>query len=410
MADTPPSESRQGGWLRRHGSSVILPGGRRIRFTTALALLYVPSSFLRGMMIALMPLLALEMLGTAQKVSVLYSVAGLGGIVIALTLPRLIPRTGSRGVFTIGGAAGVASMCLLPFDNTYVFLAGMLLHVFAVASFEMALMLFLLGELKRDEYKYFEPYRVLGASSGFVVGPLLAIFLRDQVFAAAPFVLTALFVLIAVVYAWSLGLGDTRGCGSTSLSASPVVYLQRFFSQPRLLLAWSLSLTRYGWWIAFYIYVPIYAASSGLGGLVAGGMVSAAMLSSWLAPVWAMLGRRYGLRTLYVTGFVGCGILSLVAFTVADKPVVCAITILLAGLFSNLPDGASHIPFYRATRARERAEMAGVYVTHRDTGQLLPPAMFSLLLKVFALPIVFAAIGGMMLVAGYYCRHLPRRM
>ena len=410
MADTPPSEPRHGGWLRRDGSSVILPGGNRIRFTTALALLYVPASFLRGMMIALMPLLALEILGTAQKVSVLYTVVGAGGISIALLLPRLVPRIGSRGVFALGGAAGVASMCLLPFGNAYVFLAGMLLHVFAVASFEMALILFLMGELKRDEYKFFESYRVLGASSGFVVGPILAIFLRDRVWAEAPFVLTALFVLVAVVYARSLGLGDTKRTGPTTSTANPIAYLRRFFSQPRLLLAWSLSLTRYGWWMAFYIYVPIYVTSSGLDALVAGAMVSVAMLSSWMAPLWAMLGRRYGLRTLYITGFVGCGILSLVAYAVSDRPVACAVTLLLAALFSNLPDGASHIPFYRATRVRERAEMSGVYVTHRDTGQLFPPAVFSLLLKVFPLPVVFVVTGGMMLVAGYFCRHLPRRM
>ena len=85
-----------------------------------------------------------------------------------------------------------------------------------------------------------------------------------------------------------------------------------------------------------------------------------------------------------------------------------SVVILLAALASTLPDGAS--PFYRATRVRERAEMAGVYATHRDTGQLLPPAVFAVLLKFFALPVVFAVTGGMMLAAAYFSRHLPRRM
>ena len=119
-----------------------------MRFTTALALLYVPTSLVRGMMVALLPLQALEMLGTAQKVSVLYTVVGTGGILMVILLPRLIRRAGSRRVFAIGGITGVASMGLLPFDQTYIFLTGMLLHVLAVACLEMALMLFLMSELK----------------------------------------------------------------------------------------------------------------------------------------------------------------------------------------------------------------------------------------------------------------------
>lgn len=406
---TPLSDIPQSGWLKRQGDTVTLPGGKQISFTLVYALLYVPTGLLRGMMVALLPLQALEILGTAQKVSVLYTVVGLGGILSVLLLPRLTRVLGSRRVFLIGGLAGIASMSLLPFSVTPVFLVGMLLHIFAIACFEMALMIFLMGEIKRDEYKYFESYRVVAASTGFVIGPVLAVSLRDYVSPIAPFPVTALFVIVALVWARGLSLSDTYP-SALQTDANPLSYLRRFFSQPRLFLAWSLSLTRYGWWIAFWIYVPIYVTSAGLPAIIGGTMVSVAMMSSWLAPVWGYLGRRYGLRTLYVIGFYGCGCLSLAAYTLADRPVLCALTIMLAGVMSNLPDGASHIPFYRATRRRERAEMAGVYATHRDTGQLLPPIAFSFLLTFFALPAVFAGIGVMMFTASYFCRHLPRRM
>ena len=59
---------------------------------------------------------------------------------------------------------------------------------------------------------------------------------------------------------------------------------------------------------------------------------------------------------------------------------------------------------------RQRAEMAGVYATHRDTGQLLPPAVFAVMLKFFARPVVFVTIGVMMLAASYFSRYLPRKM
>ena len=111
---------------------------------------------------------------------------------------------------------------------------------------------------------------MVASSSGFIVGPLLAIYLREQVSQIAPFLLTALFALIAVAYARGLGLGEASRSES-STSSNPFAYVRRFFSQPRLFLAWSLSLSRYGWWMAFYIYVPIYASTSGLGALIGGG-------------------------------------------------------------------------------------------------------------------------------------------
>ena len=328
---------------------------------------------------------------------------------IALLLPKLTRRVGSRRVFETGVAAAVVSMCLLPFQTSVLFVLGMLFHVLAVACLEIALLLFLMSSLKREDYKYFEPIRVICAASGFVVGPLASILLYEHVSKIAPFAVTGLCVLFALGYAKALELGDGAPALNTQ-NPNLFTYIRRFTAQPRLVLAWSLSITRYAWFVMFFIYVPIYATWSGLGPTIGGALVSVGTAATWLAPLWGRYGRRFGLRFLYVLGFSATGLFSMLAYTAASEPTLCASMLLLAVIFASAPDGASHLPFYRATRSRERAEMTGVYATHRDAGQLLPPAVFAFILKFLPLPAVFVASGLSMLIMTWYCRYLPRRM
>jgi len=61
-------------------------------------------------------------------------------------------------------------------------------------------------------------------------------------------------------------------------------------------------------------------------------------------------------------------------------------------------------------RSGERAQMTAVFVTYRDSGQLLTPGLFAALLSYFALPVVFFSAALWMGVAAGYCRFIPRRL
>jgi len=73
-------------------------------------------------------------------------------------------------------------------------------------------------------------------------------------------------------------------------------------------------------------------------------------------------------------------------------------------------DGAGNLPFMRAVRPRERAEMTTVFSTYRDMSRLAMPGVFSLVLQVFALPAVFVTSALTMAVMAYYARYIPRRL
>jgi hypothetical protein len=63
-----------------------------------------------------------------------------------------------------------------------------------------------------------------------------------------------------------LGLGQGAALATTDKpTTNPLRYVPRFFSQPRLVLAWTLAAIRPSWWSMFFIYAPILAVTSGLG-------------------------------------------------------------------------------------------------------------------------------------------------
>ena len=73
-------------------------------------------------------------------------------------------------------------------------------------------------------------------------------------------------------------------------------------------------------------------------------------------------------------------------------------------------DGLGNIPFLRAVRPFERPQMATVFRTYIDLSDLLPAALYSVLLSFFDIRAVFFAAGLWMLIAAGISRHLPRSM
>src|SRR4029077_4003720 len=109
----------------------------------------------------------------------------------------------------------------------------------------------------------------------------------------------------------ALGLGERAAAASIHKpTTNPLRYLPRFFSQPRLLLAWTLAATRSSWWSMYFVYAPILAVTSGLGAETGGIVASIGTGWTWLVPIWGWIGRRFGLRRLLQVGYASAGVLS----------------------------------------------------------------------------------------------------
>jgi hypothetical protein len=99
------------------------------------------------------------------------------------------------------------------------------------------------------------------------------------------------------------------------------------------------------------------------------------------------------LRLILIAGFAGCGVATVMAAFPFGAPWVGAAFLLVACFCITTVDSIASVPFLLAVKPRERPEMTAVYGTYRDMGELAPPGVFSLLLKVFELPAIFIAGG-----------------
>lgn len=376
-------------------------------FAALFSLIVLP----RSLLVTVIPLQAHALLGDAQRVSVLYFAVSLAGLCGSLSIPWLVHRLHRRWVFSLGAVSMAIAAALLGSGTLPGLAIGMVAQVFAIASLEITLSLYVMDHIPRRELGRFEPRRVFMTAGVFAAGPWVGVKLQSEFAPWAPFLAAAVAVSVALAWFWYLRLSENKAVGPMKGSPpQPLNYLPRFFSQPRLRLSWVLAVARSGWWSMFFIYAPIYAVSSGLGAEIGAALVSIGSASLFLVPLWARVSRRYGMRRLLIGGYAFGGLATLGVAVAAGTPWAGAAVLLLAAIGTGAIDGVGNVPFLRAVRPLERPEMTTVFATYRDAAQLVPPGVFSVVLKVFELPAVFIFGGGALLSMAYYARFIPRKI
>ena len=374
-----------------------------------LALLYHLITLPKALLLSVIPVQAFSLLGDVQTVSILYFSVSCCGVCFSVSVPALARRINPRGVFVFGALCMMMSAPLIGMENLTVFVIGMVAQVFGFTAMEIALTLFVLQIVPRREINLFEPKRVLGSASAYLVGPWLGIYLEHNVAHWVPFIVAEIVAVIALLYLFAIGLHKID-ITTPPRTDNPIKNVARFVSQPRLRLAWALTLGRAGWWTMYFIYVPIYCVTSGLGEVAGGVLVSGGVATTMTVTFWGWVGRRYGLRRLMLFSAFATGVAMIGLAALAGVPWLGAAMWLVSAMFATPMDGVGNIPFMRAVRPGERSEMTSVFMTVRDASQLFPPGVFSIVLKFFELPAVFVAGGVGMFAVAWLAKYLPRRM
>jgi MFS family permease len=386
-------------------------GGLPFRQGVAFLSLFFFPCVAQATLLTVLPLGALRLLGTAQAVTLLYAGAGLAAVAGRFSIPYLVRLFGRGSVFALGAASLAASSVLFAVDRLPAFAVGIVLSAFAFACIEITSQLYLLDHAPRQALRHFEPTRIFSSAAPWTFGPWLGVHLQENVAFIAPFAVAAVAAIILLILFRALGLGEPAALATMHKpTTNPLRYLPRFFSQPRLLLAWTLAATRSSWWSMFFVYAPILAVTSGLGAEAGGIVASIGTGWTWLVPIWGWIGRRFGLRRLLQIGYGSAGVLSIVAALAFGVPWLGAALLVLATFGAGTIDGAGNLLFLRAVHPYERSEMTTVFASFRDVTQVGPPVMCSVLLVFFSLPSVFVAAGAMMLASSALCSRIPRRL
>ena len=388
-------------WLRR----LDIPGAE------AFATLFALEALTRALVVPILPIAALQFMGDAAGVSLLFFGVGLCGLVGTLVVPALVRLLARRWVYTIGGltmAAAAVSMCG---DTQYHLAAGMVLRVLGVIMTTVCLSLYIMDHIARTEFSRSEPLRLMFGGAAWMIGPALGAWLAQRFDPDVTFAVSGIAALTLLAYFWRLRIRDvsplTRFAGK---SPNPLQYVRQFAARPRLTFAWTIALGRYIWWVMFFVYAPLFAVQAGLGQMVAGLLISAGSSFMLLLPLFGKVVRRFGMRAVLVVGFTVSSIFCVSMAILADLPWVAIACLGVATMGMVSLDAVANMPFMLAVRRHERPEMTAVYSTYRDVGEVLAPGFFALVLKFLPLAGVFAATGGLMAGLAWLSRKVHPRL
>ena len=164
-------------------------------------------------------------------------------------------------------------------------------------------------------------------------------------------------------------------------------------------------------WVAFYLYVPIFAVESGLGEKVGGFMVSLGSLYLFATPFMLRWLRRHSVRQAVMIGFaLGAANWIGTAALVPTSTLTAALALEAAAFCMIFLDVVGGLPFLMAVKPSERTEMSAVYSTFRDVSNVVTPAIRSLVLLAAPLGGVFLLMGGLFASASLLASTLPARL
>lgn len=377
----------------------------------AFVVLFSLEAWCRATLLTIVPLEAHRLMGDAQSVSVLYFYVSIAGLISTMVIPMLVHIVRRRWAFTFGVALMVSAVAAYWTGSLWMFMIGLACQFIATAIFEIVINLYVLDHVPSTEISKFEPRRLVFVALPFTLGPWLGVWLFENVDPAVTYGFVAMCALAMLTFFWFLRVSDNPAVTAPlKRPPNPFSYLPRFFSQPRLVVAWGLAIGRTGWWVMFFVYGPIFLTQSGFSKDMSALIISLGVMPLFLAAVWGMLGRKKGIRYLLTLGYGLTAVLSIGIAVAQGSPMIAAAMVIIAAFAASIIDGAGNTPFLRAVHPHERSEMTSVYVTFRQTAQLITPGVFAVVLSSFALPAVFVAGGigaGAMAVLS---RYIPKRL
>jgi predicted MFS family arabinose efflux permease len=388
-------------WLR----AVTRPGA------AVFGLMFALESLARAVLAALIPLQAYAILKVARDVSLTYFAVAIFGFFISFTIPFFIRRFRRRWVYTAGVVMLIASAASLATFTYTGQIAAMILRSVAAASLNITLSLYVLDYIRKRDLVRSEPLKLLMSAFSWTLGPSLGVYLYNQVGYGSAEMLSGGASLALLIYFWYLRIKDNPAvAAATKPMPSPFKSIRRYISQPRLRLGWFIPFSRSCWWSMFFVYPQLYMVQSGKGELAAAIVLSLGNAVLFGVAFIGKLAQTRGIRPLIIAAFIGSGSLTVAAGFTYDYPWVTATLLLFGALNVMMLDGLGNIPFLRAVRSLERPQMATVFRTYIDLSDLLPSALYSVLLSFFDIRAVFFACGLWMLIASIVSRHLPRSM
>lgn len=392
---------------RRPAALLVVSGRAGESFARLNALEGIARSLLMGVI----PLLALEVLGSKEMVTRAYLLASILTLAITLNfamLERLLQR---RWVVTLGAACTMIAMTILILGEGMIMALGIGLQQAAASLFSVCLSLYIMDYIGKQELIYTETRRMLYAGIVWMVGPTLGLWLWENAASWAPFALTVFAAASMLSYFWYLRLGHGPGIQKArSHSVNVIKIIPRYFKQRPLRIAYWITMSRSIFWVTLFIYGPIYVIEAKLPVWVAGGLLSLASALLLISPLIRRFAGRVGTRLTIIIALVLAGSSMLMLYAIGEPKPIGLVFWVSAALGGVTLDVLGNIPFMRMVKPRERIEMTMIFSTWREGSQLLTPLLVSTVLLFAPFEIFYVLLALFLFGAAIKASFLPRRL
>jgi MFS family permease len=367
--------------------------------------------FARSLLMGLIPLLALEALGSKEMVTRAYLAASILTLVITLNfagLERLLQR---RWVVSLGVGFSLIAIMILTFGDGWVMSIAIGFQSAAASLFSVCLSLYIMDYIGKKELIFTESKRLLYTGIAWMIGPVLGLWLWEEIGYWAPFLLSACAICAMLGYFWFLRLGPSEVITKAKKPSVNILrIIPRYFAQPALRIAYLITLSRAIFWMTVFIYGPIYVVESGLSNWVAGVFLSLVSALLIVSPLVRRMASHFGTRLVIVCALWSTGIGMVMLYLLGEPQPIGLLFWILAALGGAIVDVLGNIPFMRMVKPRERTEMTMIFSTWREGSQLLTPLLVSLVLLVAPFEVFYLLLAAILIIAGSMATFLPRRL
>lgn len=377
--------------------------------TQAFAVVAGLEALVRGLTLSVFPLVLYRAWGSATVVSEIYLVIGILSLLIALSVPAFARLVSRRKAYLGAVACYVLSALCGMLGGKWV-TSALFFHATAAATAFVCFNAYVLDYVDRSDFSRLESLRMLYGGAGWVVGPMLGVWLLAQS-PKAPFVAVAIAASAMWLAINHIPLGNGRQIAThRDRAVHPLANIRRFVAQPRLVAGWFFAVMRScGWWF-YFVYVGIFAVENGLGDSIGGIAASAANMGLFLAPMMFRWMKTKSVRHAVRLGSLGAAICFILGASLWKWPWVTLLFLMLGTLFLVLLDVAANLPFMLAVKPSERSEMSSVFSSFRDTSGIVSPGIAWLVLLVSPVGGVYFASGAGLLLAWWVAGKLHPKL
>lgn len=367
--------------------------------------------FSRSILVGVLPLVALKAFGDKETISTVYLASSIITLMFTLNISLLEQLLSRRRLVTLAGLLLILSVLFYYTEQPLLFALGIGIRAAGASIFSVCLSLYIMDYIGKADLTRSETRRMLYTAAAWLLGPMVG----TWVYANSPSIIIYTVAIAAAVimlgYFWWLRLGDDAVIRpAQSPATNPLRAVRRYMSQPRLRIAYIITLSRSCFWAALFVYGPIYVIEAGLPAWTSGILLSGTSAFLFLSPVVQRLAERFGTRQVLIACSLLIGASLSVLGVIGEARPLGFLFWITGALGAAGMDTLGNIPFMRMVRPRERSDMTMVFSTWREGSSLLTQALVFLTLLVAPFWAFYFVLALLLFTTAVATTNLPRRL